>query len=165
VRARRRGARAIIEVSDTGAGVPRELQERIFEPFFTTKPVGVGTRILGGEHDVVFVTSARSALERLRGGEEFDLILCDLMMPDMTGMEFHAELERVQPRLQQEMIFITGGVFTDAAQQFFDSVPNRRLSKPFDIERLREMVRSPGSEAATRHPGSRSGSSGTLSRS
>jgi hypothetical protein len=39
------------------------------------------------------------------------------------------------------MIFITGGVFTDAAQQFLDSVPNRRLGKPFEIERLRKMIR------------------------
>ncbi len=63
------------------------------------------------------------------------------MMPDMTGIQFHAEMERVESRLQREMIFITGGVFTDAAQQFLDSVPNRRLGKPFEIERLRKMIR------------------------
>jgi CheY-like chemotaxis protein len=98
-------------------------------------------RILGDEHDVVLLTSPQVALDRLRGGESFDLILCDVMMPEMSGIEFHAELERVEPRLRREMIFMTGGVFSDAAQRLLDGVPNRRLSKPFDIARLREMIR------------------------
>jgi len=43
VRTGRDGDRILVEIADTGPGVPPEIQERIFEPFFTTKPVGEGT--------------------------------------------------------------------------------------------------------------------------
>jgi signal transduction histidine kinase len=43
VRTARDGETALIEIVDTGPGVPQDIQERIFEPFFTTKPVGEGT--------------------------------------------------------------------------------------------------------------------------
>ncbi len=43
VRARRDGDVVVVEVADSGPGVPEDARRRIFEPFFTTKPVGVGT--------------------------------------------------------------------------------------------------------------------------
>jgi signal transduction histidine kinase len=43
LRTRRDESRLIVEIGDTGPGIPPELQERVFQPFFTTKPVGEGT--------------------------------------------------------------------------------------------------------------------------
>ena len=48
-------------------------------------------RALIQEHDVLTETNAAEALKRLVGGEQFDLVMCDLMMPHMSGMDFYAE--------------------------------------------------------------------------
>ncbi|MCF6507391.1 cyclic nucleotide-binding domain-containing protein [Blastococcus sp. MG754426] len=60
VRTAREGERALVEIADTGPGIPPELRSRVFEPFFTTKPVGQGT---GLGLDV----SWRVVVERHRG--------------------------------------------------------------------------------------------------
>ncbi|MGZ3458872.1 MAG: two-component regulator propeller domain-containing protein, partial [Archangium sp.] len=67
-------------------------------------------RTLAREHDVEVVTSSRQALELLRGqkGAEVDVVLCDLMMPDLTGMELHAELAAAAPTVARRMVFVTG---------------------------------------------------------
>jgi CheY-like chemotaxis protein len=98
------------------------------------------TRILGRDFDVVTAASAREGIERL-GKEEFDVILCDLMMPEMTGMELHAVLATASPETAERMIFLTGGTFTPRAQSFLDAVPNLRLEKPFDPRQLRAIIR------------------------
>jgi len=97
-------------------------------------------RLLDEEHDLVTTTSAHDAVRRVREGEEFDLIVADLMMPEMTGMALHQEMAALAPRLAERMLFITGGAFTPAAQQFLQTVSNERLEKPFDAQKFRDLV-------------------------
>jgi PAS domain S-box-containing protein len=98
-------------------------------------------RILSREHDVEISDRARGALDRIAGGERFDAVLCDLMMPDVSGMAFFDEVAILDPGLQERIIFVTGGAFTEAARDFLDRVANVRLEKPVDPTTLREAVR------------------------
>ena len=205
--------RVLVEVHDTGVGIPRETLGRIFEPFFTTKHLDTGTglglsichrivtehggeisaesepgrgttfrvslpaaavaevatpaapaapaegrrarvlfvddepmlcdlvtQVLKSRHEVAAVTSAREALARRGRGERYDVILCDLMMPVMTGMELYDELARVAPEQRERVIFLTGGAFTPGARAFLSQVPNARLEKPFDLDQLLGLV-------------------------
>jgi PAS domain S-box-containing protein len=97
-------------------------------------------RMLSDDHDVQTVGRAEDALAKLRAGEQYDVILCDLMMPQVTGMDLHATLSRERPDLVGRMIFMTGGAFTLRARQFLDGVPNPRIEKPFDAQLLRALV-------------------------
>ena len=62
------------------------------------------------------------------------------MMPDMTGMDLHAELTRCAPEQADRMIFVSGGAFTPAARAFLERVPHERLDKPVDAKDLRAIV-------------------------
>src|SRR5450432_1765744 len=208
--------RAIVEVRDSGMGIPTEIRERIFDPFFTTKPASEGTglglwicsgiltalggevrveseigrgstfrvtlppavmespgeltntpapeaearggrllviddepmilgalrRSLSAEYNVTCVGDGRKALERLRAGERYELILCDLMMPEMTGMDLFAELEKLDPEQSSRMVFVSGGAFTSRAREFLERIPNARVEKPIDLQNLRLLLRN-----------------------
>jgi len=97
-------------------------------------------RFLAIDHEVDAVTNGRDAFDLIAKGERFDLVLCDLMMPQMTGMELHDAVLRVDPAQAQRMVFLTGGAFTQSARDFMESVPNRRIEKPFDLKMLRNLV-------------------------
>ncbi len=204
--------RAVIEVHDTGCGMPPAVRQRIFDPFYTTKEVGRGTGLglsicqgiveaLGGtihvesaigsgstfrvilpaahatkpsvpvptpppivetrrarilviddepligkaicrilkHHDVV-MQSAIDALTCIRAGEHVDLIICDVMMPELTGMDVHAELARSAPALLDRIIFATGGTFTSSARNFLAQPGIRYIDKPIDAKTLRDVV-------------------------
>jgi len=210
-----RAGRAVVEVRDSGLGIPPEILARIFDPFFTTKPEGVGTglglwickgilgglggeisveselgrgstfrvtlpaaavdepseraerapaeaqrraervliiddepmilgalrRALGAEYRVTCLSDGREALARFAAGERYDVILCDLMMPDTTGMDLHAAIDRLAPGQGQRMIFVTGGAFTPRAREFLERVPNPRIEKPVDFQNLRVLMK------------------------
>jgi PAS domain S-box-containing protein len=203
-----------ISISDTGTGIPLDVQQRLFTPFFTTKPVGVGTglglaishriitgmsgtltfesevgkgstfhitlpiagehvlpittklpmlavstrrgrvlviddeeslahamrRYLSQDHDVEAVTTARAALDLVAQGMRFDVILCDLMMPQITGIEVHDTIRALDPKQAEKIVFVTGGPFTETARAFFEKTPNHRIEKPFDLKQLRMLV-------------------------
>jgi two-component system NtrC family sensor kinase len=88
---------------------------------------------LAAEFDVEAFTSGRAALGHLLDSEPYDLVLCDLMMADLSGMEVYEELRRLRPGLERPVVFMTGGVFDPAVADFLASVPNECVDKPFDI--------------------------------
>jgi signal transduction histidine kinase len=98
-------------------------------------------RTLESQHDVSIASRAQDALEMLRSGERFDVILCDVMMPNVTGIDFFNELRALAPSEIDKIVFLTGGAFASQARQFLEEVPNTRLDKPFTPEELRSLVR------------------------
>jgi PAS domain S-box-containing protein len=96
--------------------------------------------LLADDHDVEALQDGRAALERIRAGETWDVILCDLLMPQLTGMELHGEVARCAPGLAERIVFVSGGIGGRDLGDFLARVPNERLEKPFDLARLRRLL-------------------------
>jgi PAS domain S-box-containing protein len=97
-------------------------------------------RTLSDGHDVTVATDARTALDFVLSGAEFDVIFCDLLMPRMSGMDLYTALRAERPGVEERIVFMTGGAFTERAAQFLATVPNRKMSKPFDLTELERVV-------------------------
>ncbi len=83
---------------------------------------------------------ARAALEKIAAGERYDVILCDLMMPEMNGAAFYEELRHYYPDQARRVVFMTGGAFEKDLAAFLASVAAPQLEKPCDLKTLREVI-------------------------
>ncbi len=91
------------------------------------------------KHEVTTAHDGREAVA-LMGQHAYDVILCDLIMPEMTGMDvYRAALQRATP-IHERIVFMTGGAFTQRARDFLQSVPNLRIEKPFDLTHLERTI-------------------------
>ena len=207
---------AVIDISDTGAGISPEHIERVFDPFYTTKPVGEGTGLglaisqsiiakSGGSiaissvvgegttvsirlprtdtpvsnaatsnttksaphttqpparilviddepairellvemlapHQIDTAPGANEALEHLNQ-RAYDLILCDISMPGMSGIDFLKTLESSNDRASENVIFLTGGAVTAKAAETLSKSRHPVITKPFRFDEVHEIVR------------------------
>jgi CheY-like chemotaxis protein len=96
--------------------------------------------MLEAQHEVKSVESAREGLRLLMGPEEFDVVFCDLVMPEVSGIDLYCALELKRPDRAERLVFMTGGVFTPEAERFLARVQNPRIEKPFSLIRVEQLL-------------------------
>jgi two-component system, cell cycle sensor histidine kinase and response regulator CckA len=104
------------------------------------RPVAAAVALELEDHDVVVAGSGREAFEILRHDPGFDVVLCDLMMPEMSGMDLYTWLRPIEPSLVERFVFMSGGAFTPRAERFLAETTNPRLDKPFPPDELRRVI-------------------------
>jgi PAS domain S-box-containing protein len=100
------------------------------------------TRLFEADHETVATHSASDALTIVAEQKAFDLIFCDVMMPNTSGIAFFEKLAQIAPELSDRVVFMTGGAFNSVAQQFLAQVPNPHVAKPFDLAAIRALVQA-----------------------
>lgn len=98
------------------------------------------TRLLGPPFAVVTAAGGRAALDLLDRGRRFTLILCDLAMPDINGIELYRQVGERYPDQARRMVFMTGGVASEDAAQFLQAAPLGHVDKPFDGAELIDRI-------------------------
>jgi signal transduction histidine kinase len=93
------------------------------------------------EHEVTVVARANDAFALLAADETFDVVLCDLLMPETGGRGVFERLQADWPALARNVIFMTGGAFTPESREFLERTPQAVLTKPFSLGELRAAVR------------------------
>ena len=91
-------------------------------------------------HSVVAVGSGSEAIWRAEGEEEFDAVLLDLRMPDVSGQQVFERWSKSSPRLSERVVFITGDIVSPDLQGFLKSTGRPYLAKPFDFSEIMEVL-------------------------
>lgn len=148
------GARIVVTIpSETGLEVAKPIESGI--PPAQDPSVNLRIMLIDDEAPIrrayvrllrphrVDAFTADEALEIIEERQdEYDLILCDLMMPGRDGIDVFEELGRIDLGLQERVVFCTGGAFGDRARGFLESVPNLVLEKPVSRDAILAAARS-----------------------
>jgi CheY-like chemotaxis protein len=96
-------------------------------------------RLLARAYDVQLETDPQTALARL-ASETYDLILCDMSMPGVSGIDIHERLLSTRPELAERLIFLTGGALSPEVETFLAGCTNPVVHKPFNAQQLLATV-------------------------
>jgi PAS domain S-box-containing protein len=98
-------------------------------------------RILESFHDITAVADGQSALNIIDETHcQFDIIICDLNMPDVNGADVYQYIAEHYPNREQDIIFMSGGVYTQELMDFIANINNKHLEKPFSSKILLSMI-------------------------
>ncbi len=100
-------------------------------------------RVLDREHDVVVVHGGREAIVTLESEQrqDFDLILCDMHMPGLSGPEVFLYVSEHCPTLVPSIVFLSGSILSAEEQAFFTSSGRPAIAKPFNVGDFLGFVR------------------------
>lgn len=91
-------------------------------------------------YDVKVFSSMDEALAWLDEEHSYDVIISDLNLPQKTGRDLYQHLKEKGHGAEKKIIFMTGGIFTAELSEWFASIPNYKFQKPFNINKLRELL-------------------------
>lgn len=97
-------------------------------------------RLLSNSCNITFVNSAGEALELLERGQQFDFVICDVVMPEVTGIDLYRKLGANRPELCQRFLLITGEPQDDADRRLLNELEVPLLGKPFSRQMLVEAM-------------------------
>jgi len=92
-------------------------------------------------HSVEIVNNATDALKDM-ARDEFDVVLLDIKMPDMSGIELYKEAVKSNPDIAHKVIFITGDVMGKGTGSFLKKEKLPYITKPIDIKKLKQSINS-----------------------
>ena len=105
------------------------------------RPVAVTIeRMLRADHDVTVLTDGHEALRLIEAGNSYDLVFCDVMMPNLSGIDVYRHMAATHPAQASKIVFMTGGAFTAASQEFLAQIGNAHISKPFVPAAIRAIA-------------------------
>jgi two-component system NtrC family sensor kinase len=84
-------------------------------------------------------SDGRAAMAMLQN-DDYDLVVSDFKMPEMSGRDLYLWIKDQRPHLAARMIFVTGDTVSTETRSFFENNSSRYLAKPFKIEEVKEVI-------------------------
>ncbi len=95
---------------------------------------------LGSAYDVAAVASAGEALRLVALGASFDLVLCELTMPEMNGVQLCEHLAEIESKLASRVVLMSRGIAPASVQRALEALPNPCITGPFEIDALARLL-------------------------